>query len=164
MSRGALRFTEDQFRDHAAKRDRFKTTAAMPATLSMGAPSSDHRLCSDPSIPTLTDAVTGGVWRPLERDVLEVVIEAMRAHTRIGWAARMNTGALKVGTRFVRFGFPGLSDVIGQTRDGRMVAVEVKRPGRKPTPIQESFLSMVREWGGIAFCATCVGDVIEGLR
>jgi Ni,Fe-hydrogenase III small subunit len=33
---------------------------------------------------------------------------------------------------------------------GRMVAIEVKRPGCKPTPEQVAFLAAIRKNGGIA--------------
>ena len=43
----------------------------------------------------------------------------------------MNSGAAKVGNRFIRFGFVGCPDVIGQLKDGRFIGVEVKAPKRK---------------------------------
>ena len=79
---------------------------------------------------------------------------------------RNNTGGLfdKAG-RFVRFGLvKGGSDLVGGTpvkitpeMIGRVLfvltAVEVKRPGKKPTPEQVSFIDMVQSSGGIAFVA-----------
>lgn len=67
----------------------------------------------------------------------------------------------------------GVSDVIGIV-DGRMFAIELKRPGWKPPKPgkttawkhycqQEFFLKTVRENGGIAFFAQSIEEVIDGL-
>lgn len=45
----------------------------------------------------------------------------------------------------------------------RFLSIEVKRPGKKPTPVQATFLEMVRAAGGLAVVATCVDDVICAL-
>ena len=106
----------------------------------------------------------------------------------MAWAERMNVGATRVddatrkrGFRYVAFGFPGLSDIIGQTIAGRFVAVECKKPGGWPKPetfarwqregvgqdkrkrrllAQLSFLQTVESNGGIAFvcCDVCELD------
>ena len=57
----------------------------------------------------------------------------------------------------------GVSDILG-IYQGRMVAIEVKRPGRKPTPQQQAFLDRVKREGGIAFWADSVEAVMEGLK
>lgn len=44
----------------------------------------------------------------------------------------------------------GSSDLIGCYR-GRFTAVEIKRPGQKPTTEQLAFINMVVQDGGIAF-------------
>jgi hypothetical protein len=55
--------------------------------------------------------------------------------------------------------FKGSSDIIGVAKDGRMIAIECKRPGKKPTPEQEFFLNEVKRRGGIAFVATSYEEV-----
>ena len=57
---------------------------------------------------------------------------------------------------------PGVSDIIGIYK-GRFLAIEVKRPGLKLTALQESFLTQVKEAGGIGIVATCCDDVITAL-
>lgn len=37
-----------------------------------------------------------------------------------------NVGAVKTDNRFVRFGFPGSTDIMGFDRSGRFIAIEVK--------------------------------------
>ena len=44
----------------------------------------------------------------------------------------------------------GVPDIIACIK-GRFVAIEVKRPGQKPTPIQEAFLESITKKGGVAF-------------
>jgi hypothetical protein len=98
-----------------------------------------------------------------EGTVIHVVLAALRLHPRVAWAARMNTGSYKDGERFIRYGFPGLSDIIGQTKDGRFLAVECKAPGGgNATEQQAAFLRTVAGNGGVAILARCVGDVFTG--
>ncbi len=59
-------------------------------------------------------------------------------------------------------GEKGISDIIG-CFNGRMVAIEIKRPGGKATPDQIAFIEAVRAAGGIGFVAWSTEDVIEGL-
>lgn len=79
-------------------------------------------------------------------------------------AYRINTGAFpseyKGRKRFIRFGVPGMSDIIGIYK-GRFLAVEVKRPGNKPTDIQKSFLEDVRRLGGIATWVDSLDGLIQ---
>lgn len=64
----------------------------------------------------------------------------------------------------VRTGIKGSSDIIGIAKDGRMIAVECKRPGGKLTPEQGAFLSEVKKRNGYAVLATSVDDLpIAGL-
>ncbi len=101
---------------------------------------------------------------PPESAVLAAVLGALRLHPAVAWAERMNSGAFVVGSgrsrRFVRFGFPGCSDLIGQLRDGRFIAVECKRPGAVPTERQRAFIALVRRNGGIAGIAERVEDAL----
>lgn len=98
-----------------------------------------------------------------ESDVLRAVLGVCNAHPRVAWAERMNTGAMKKGPHYVRFGFPGLSDVIGQLRDGRFLAIETKRVGKKATTEQLEFLGKVSRAGGLAFVAWSAADAVRGL-
>jgi len=52
----------------------------------------------------------------------------------------------------------GLPDLIGVYR-GRALALEVKRPGGKPTPLQEHELSKFAAAGALAAVVTSVEDV-----
>ena len=78
---------------------------------------------------------------------------------------RNNTGRLQDATgRWVRFGLcVGSSDIIGWTKDGRFLAVEVKAPHGKMTTAQHYFLAAVRAAGGVAIEARSVEDAVAGV-
>ncbi|MBK6999440.1 MAG: VRR-NUC domain-containing protein [Rhodoferax sp.] len=91
------------------------------------------------------------------------VLKALKAHPAVVWCERMNSGAARVGGRFVRFGFVGCPDVLGMLRDGRLLGVEVKAPKGKLRPEQAVFLERVRAGGGVAFVARDCRDVMQAL-
>lgn len=102
----------------------------------------------------------------------------------VAW--RNNTGAVvresKGKRRMVRFGEPGMSDILGwvswpqvitdaahplasnfRPMIARFLAVEVKRPGQELTDAQQRFLQSVHQAGGVAIWATSVEDVRKAL-
>ena len=102
--------------------------------------------------------------KPLEADSLREVMQALKTHELLAWWERQNTGAAKVGGRFIKYGWIGCSDILGQLKDGRLLAVECKRPkGGKLSSDQLHFLDMVRNHGGVAFVATNLHDVLDNL-
>jgi hypothetical protein len=98
-----------------------------------------------------------------EAAALKEVIKALATHPSIAWCERMNSGAAKIGNRFVRFGWRGCPDVIGQLRDGRFVGVEVKSSKGRLRPEQAIFLERIRRAGGVAFMARDCLDVLREL-
>ena len=79
------------------------------------------------------------------------------------WEVRMNSGAARIGARFVRFGFKGCPDVLGQLRDGRLLGVEVKAQAGRLRPEQAVVLERIRGAGGVAFVARDLRDVLREL-
>jgi hypothetical protein len=106
---------------------------------------------------------------PPERDVLAAVLAAVVLHRGVGWAVRMNTGMAEFPDpkggkpRRVRFAFKGCSDILGQMKSGRFLAIEVKRPGKKPTADQLEFLDRVDSWGGVACWCDNAADAVRFL-
>lgn len=98
-----------------------------------------------------------------EAAALVEVLKALKAHPAVAWCERMNSGASRMGARFVRFGFKGCPDVLGQLRDGRLLGVEVKGPSGRLRPEQAFFLERVRGAGGVAFMARDLRDVLREL-
>lgn len=97
-----------------------------------------------------------------ESDVQSTLLTVLEMHPRVAWAYRMNTGAGHlahkrkdspggwiVSKTFLRFGFPGMSDILGQMKDGRFLAVEAKRQSGELSGDQRAFLENVRRNGGI---------------
>lgn len=61
--------------------------------------------------------------------------------------------------RPVKTGPPGVSDLLGWTRDGRFLAVEVKSATGRATPEQQNFIEAVRLSGGLATIARSPQDL-----
>ncbi len=98
-----------------------------------------------------------------EAAALVEVLKALRTHPAVAWAERMNTGAARVGNRFIRFGWPGCPDVLGQLKGGRLLGVEVKAQAGRLRPEQALFLERIRCAGGVAFMALDCRDVLREL-
>lgn len=105
---------------------------------------------------------------PLEKDIQKDILQYLHIRGFVAW--RQNQGAASGEhngkKRFFRFcSMPGISDVLGIIPpEGLFLAVEVKRPGKKPSLEQQMFLDTVRLAGGIAIVATSVDDVIHELE
>lgn len=64
--------------------------------------------------------------------------------------------------RWMVFGTPGGADFIGLMRDGRMLALEIKRGGYAPSRVsdeQRTFLGVVNRHGGLGFVGSDVGRI-----
>ena len=98
-----------------------------------------------------------------EAAALVEVLKALNTHAAVAWCERMNSGAARMGGRFVRFGFKGCPDVLGQLRDGRLLGVEVKAQAGHLRPEQAVFLERICGAGGVAFVARDLRDVLREL-
>lgn len=58
----------------------------------------------------------------------------------------------------------GIADIVGCACDGMFIAIEVKRPGRKATKLQQDWLDEKKRHNGIAFIATSIEDVKRNLN
>ena len=85
-----------------------------------------------------------------ETDIQNLIRLALSERGILNW--RNHTFALKdKDGRLVRGGLcVGSSDIIGIMPDGRFLAIEVKKPGKKPTTEQLNFIEAIRRHGGIA--------------
>ena len=93
-----------------------------------------------------------------ENEVLSECLRYLQLSGLFVW--RNNTGAVKVGSRFVRFGCVGSSDILGITKDGRFLAVECKREkGGRLSDAQKDFLGRIRACGGIALCVSSLEEL-----
>lgn len=109
---------------------------------------------------------------PAERDIQAAILRYLSVEPRVAWAHRFNTGAHtitdrdasgKSRRRFIRYAFRGCADILGQLASGHFLAIEVKRPGERPSPEQLDFLETVAHAGGLALIAHSIDDVREAL-
>ena len=97
-----------------------------------------------------------------EKDLQNTILQYLQIRHIFAW--RQNSGAAKFDNHFVRFGIPGISDILGLIPpDGKFLAVEVKAPMGKLTPYQKDFLDRIKASGGCAIIARSLDDVIYGL-
>lgn len=57
----------------------------------------------------------------------------------------------------------GVADILACIK-GRFVAIEVKKPGKTPSKLQENFINAVNSIGGFAFWADNLQDVKDKLK
>ncbi len=111
----------------------------------------------------------------LEIDRQAEVIRYLYAEPRVKFFIRINGGGRFIKGTFLWFyklfvpGYEaqpgkGVADLIGQLRDGRFFALEVKRPGETASPLQLAFLNLVREAGGAAGIVERWEDARDVLR
>jgi len=101
-----------------------------------------------------------------ESDIQKAVMDYLSTQGFVVF--RRNTGAMvgsyKGKSRLIRFSKPGMADLWGWDRKtGRHIEVEVKRPGERPSPEQEAWLSAAQRGGVIAFWCDSVEDCRKAL-
>ena len=103
-----------------------------------------------------------------EHEIQKTILQYLALCPNVAWAQRFNTGAAsstyttkegRTHKRFVRFGFTGCPDIIGQLKSGHLLAIECKRKGGKTTESQEAFLRTVSDNRGLAIIAMECRDV-----
>lgn len=102
-----------------------------------------------------------------ERDIQANIVEYLLLRRCL--VVRVNGGALKDGKRFVKFNTvkcPGRKsseltcpDLLAVMPGGKMLALEVKRPGEKATDGQGVFLAEAERLGALSAVVTSVEDV-----
>ncbi len=86
-----------------------------------------------------------------ETDIQRDIFRKCVRNDRIAWIARNNVGVYKRGKSIIRYGLGvGSSDLIGQLKDGRFLAIECKTRTGRTTKEQDLFLNRVKMWGGVA--------------
>ncbi len=100
-----------------------------------------------------------------EHDIQNAIIQLITI--KGGIPIRINSGSIVVkdnnGTRVFKGAEKGTSDIIALYRKN-FLAIEVKMPGKKPSPEQKLFLDQVWECGGIGLVAYSVNDVLDLLE
>lgn len=112
-----------------------------------------------------------------ETDIVRACLDWLSLHRVKAW--RMNNTGVFDPVKKIHRGFRGLrgvSDILGvlpqtvrladgsEETFGNFLAIEVKKPGEKPRPDQEAFLSDIRDRGGVGLCVHSLGELEEQLR
>jgi len=140
-----LRFSEDEFAEREARRERFKAgKIAVPERDVLAAVLEFLRL--HPSVAWATRSNVGCGY----------LLRADQYHRLVA------AGSLKAGeARFMRFGFKGAADITGQLRDGKRLEVECKADRGVVSDDQAAFLQAVNGAGGVGIVARSVDDVVR---
>lgn len=98
----------------------------------------------------------------------DLVQQARLEASKLGYTLfRNNSGSLQdKNGRWVQFGLcVGSADLIGwKNSTGQFTAVELKVPGKNPTPAQQHFIDTVIAAGGIAGVVRCMIDLHSLLK
>ncbi len=99
-----------------------------------------------------------------EAPILKAGLEYLSYHHKVADVWRNNTGAVKIADRFIRFGRKGITDILGFSRQGKILAFEAKAPGEGATVEQEEFMGRVNAFGGVAGVFYCIEDLERLMR
>ena len=100
----------------------------------------------------------------LEQSIQRAILDYLRWRG-IPCYKHQNAGIRKPDGSYIPTHTRGVSDIIGcLPKTGRFLAIEVKRPGGKPTPEQQQFIDTINGAGGLAFVARSIEDVEEALN
>lgn len=127
-----------------------------------------------PEVPGKQRSGTPGVK---ESEIQKAALGLLEVHPQVAFAFRVNTAsgylvgatnwkkllagaiATRAMARFIRFAFPGCSDILGMLKGGRFLACEVKTATGTLSEEQGAFLTMVNRFGGLGFIARSAEDV-----
>jgi hypothetical protein len=99
----------------------------------------------------------------LEQHIQKQILDYVR-YRGIPCYKHQNAGIMKRDGSYIPTHTRGVSDIIGCIpKTGRFLAIEVKRPGNKPTAEQQQFIDTINAAGGLAFVARSVEEVDEAL-
>ena len=98
------------------------------------------------------------------RESLGLETDLVIWRNNVGQASHWDPGSGR--TLRVVYGLaPGSADLVGILAPrGRLLALEVKRPGEKARPDQEAWLALVRSCGGFACVVTSVAEARAALE
>lgn len=93
-------------------------------------------------------------------------LEWLKTSRKIIWYARINSAAGRLifpdgsTSQFMRFGFVGCPDFIGQLPGGRFFGIETKSADGGISADQAAFMDVANKGGGLVIVARSVDDVL----
>lgn len=103
-----------------------------------------------------------------EKKLCDSIVEMLNYQGCYVW--RNNSGKVMVGRgsykRMIYLSPTGSPDIIGMTKEGKFIGIEVKLPKtrNKVTLVQREFLELIKIKGGISGVATSVEEALEILN
>lgn len=101
-----------------------------------------------------------------EHDLCNGIVEFLNYQGHYVW--RQNAGQIPVTSpngkkRMIKVGKTGISDIIGVSKTGKFIAIEVKLPERRRTvtTYQQMFLADVHKHGGISGVACSAEEALK---
>ena len=114
--------------------------------------------------PKKTRRARSATGKPLERNILKAVLDALRHHPRVAFCDRRQSGVFVDGDRHIRVGSVGVGDISGMLKGGRYFEIEVKTETGKATDAQITRMNMIWDAGGIAGIARSVEHALTILE
>lgn len=100
-----------------------------------------------------------------EHDIMTMIANYLTMTGFFTW--RNNSGMIAVGEgksrRMIRLGTAGLPDLFA-IKNGHLLGIEVKRPKKKPTELQNIMHQVLRDHGCYVIVATSIEDVQQGIK
>jgi hypothetical protein len=97
-----------------------------------------------------------------EQEIQKSIIDYLRIKQYVVFKHHSTGSTIRQGKPvYFAHGEKGVADIIACSPKGSFVAIEVKRPGKKPTPEQVEFLKRVNAYNGIGILAQSLNDVID---
>lgn len=100
---------------------------------------------------------------PLEKEIQSVILDYLKMKGIFCWKEHSGGIPIQQGNSFrmMPIGLSGKADILGIMKDGRFLAIEVKRPSGVLTDAQVEFLFNIKKNGGIALVARSLDDIIN---
>lgn len=77
---------------------------------------------------------------------------------------KQNTGAMKIGERYISFGLKGSADLSGILLDGTRLEVEVKSGAAKQNDAQVNFEKMIETFNGVYMVVRSANEFFSKLQ
>jgi hypothetical protein len=102
--------------------------------------------------------------RRIEKQIQRDVLYYLHVIGVMAWS--VNSGCFSIGDRFVRVfqdyrgqSISGIPDIMGYTKKGRAIYIEIKKPGGRLTDNQKAFIENAQKVGCLAIVAYSILDI-----
>lgn len=97
-----------------------------------------------------------------ESDIQRSILDYLQLRKFIAFKYNSTQYGIRDGKSFAfKSGNVGVSDILACSPSGKFVAIEVKKPGGKPSDAQVAFINQVSKQGGIAAICYSLDEAIS---